>query len=293
MGLELIAEFKAHPRHAQAVAFAPGGGEVVTTGMDALAQIWSVPGFELMRTFGGHQQSVNCAALTPDGKTVISGSTDRTAIVWEWDSCEVIVRLTGHRNTLAGAAFSPSGNLAVTASYDGRIGFWDVNSESLDIVTSHPRNVTCVSFAPDGGSLASSGLGNVVKIWDVASREIVREIEAPGQAATGCRYMPGGELLCWTYEGHLLTLAAGSYDPMESRKMGESGPNSVAAVPGRGLLFCSIAGGVRLLDARTFETVAAAETRIKGMYGVASSPDGSMVAAVSADGRLRAWTISE
>ena len=291
MKLDLITEFKAHPRHAQAVAFAPCGDEVVTTGMDALAQVWSVSDFEKRRTFSGHEKSVNAAAISPDGKIVLTGSTDRTAIVWDWASGDQVVRLAGHRNTLAAATFSPTGDLAVTASYDGRIGFWTQGSESLDVVVSHPRNVTCVSFSRNGRELATSGIGNLVKIWDVESRAVVREIEAPGEAATGCLFMPGGELLCWTYEGHIVVLSPGSYETVSSGRMEGAEPNSVTMVSDSGLLICSVAGGVRLLDAETFETVAVAETGIKGMYGVAAAPDGSKVAAVSADGRLRVWRI--
>ena len=292
MELELIAEFKAHPRHAQAVAFSPDGDEVVTTGMDALAQVWSVPSFDLVRTFSGHDKSVNSAAIAPDGKRVMTGSTDRTAIVWDWESGDQLVRLAGHRNTLAASSFSPSGDLAVTASYDGRIGFWSDGADTLEIVVSHPRNVTCVSFSPDGGELATSGIGNVIKIWDVDSREVVREIEALGQAATGCLFMPGGQLLCWTYEGHLVVLSPEGYETVSSGQMEGGGPNSVATVASTGLLMCSVGGGVRLVDSDTLETVAAAKTGIKGMYGVASSADGSMVAAVSADGRLRVWSVT-
>ena len=292
MELELIAEFKAHPRHAQAVAFSPDGDEVVTTGMDALAQVWSVPSFELVRTFSGHDKSVNSAAIAPDGKRVMTGSTDRTAIVWDWESGDQIVRLSGHRNALAASTFSPSGDLAVTASYDGRIGFWSDGAETLEIVVSHPRNVTCVSFSPDGGELTTSGIGNVIKIWDVDSREVVREIEAPGQAATGCLFMPGGQLLYWAYEGHLVVLSPEGYETVSSGQMEGGGPNSVATVDSTGLLMCSVAGGVRLVDSDTLEMVAAAKTGIKGMYGVASSADGSMVAAVSADGRLRVWSVT-
>ena len=104
--------------------------------------------------------------------------------------------------------------------------------------------------------------------------------------------MPDGRLLCSTYEGQLVTLAADSYEAVASGEMQGGGPNSVAIVPHSGLLMCSVAGGVRLLDAETFEVVAEAKTGIKGMYGVASSPDGSTVAAVSADGKLRVWSIA-
>ena len=246
MELKLIAEFKAHPRHAQAVSFAPDGSEVVTTGMDALAKVWSVPEFELIRTLSGHDKSVNSAAISPDGELVLTGSTDRTAIVWDWRNAEQVVRLSGHRNTIAASTFSPSGETGVTASYDGRIGFWSRGSDSLDVVVSHPRNVTCVSFSPGGEVLATSGIGNIVKIWDVESRKVVREIEAPGQAATGCLFMPDGQLLCSTYEGELVLLDSDNYEGVGSGRMQSGGPNSVAIVPGTGLLMCSVAGGVRV-----------------------------------------------
>ena len=293
MELNLIAEFKAHPRHAQAVTFAPDGNELVTTGMDALAKVWSVPEFDLLRTFTGHDKSVNSAAISPDGTLVLTGSTDRTAIVWDWASGEEVVRLSGHRNTIAASSFDPSGETGVTASYDGRIGFWSKGSDSLDVIVSHPRNVTCVSFTPRGETLATSGIGNIVKIWDVESRQVVREIEAPGQAATGCLFMADGQLLCTTYEGELVLLGCDDFETASSGQMQSGGPNSVAAVRGTELLFCSVAGGVRVLDGKTFEVVAQEETGIKGMYGVASSPDGSKVAAVSADGRLRVWTLED
>ena len=293
MELKPIVEFKAHPRHAQAVSFSPDGNEVVTTGMDALAKVWSVPEFELIRTFTGHEKSVNSAAISPDGAQVLTGSTDRTAIVWDWASGEAIVRLSGHRNTIAASAFDPSGDIGVTASYDGRIGFWSKGSDSLDVIVSHPRNVTCVSFSPDGNTLATSGIGNIVKIWDVESREIVREIEAPGQAATGCLFMSDGQLVCSTYEGELVMLDSVEFETVSSGQMQDGGPNSVAVIPGTGLLFCSVAGGVRVLDVESFEVVAQDETKIKGMYGVASSPDGSKVAAVSADGKLRVWSLED
>ena len=125
MQLNQLAEFKAHPRHAQAVAFSNDGSELVTTGMDAVAQVWSVPEFECLRTMDSHDKSVNAVDLSPDGRLAITGSTDRKVMVWEWDSCEVLHTMGGYRNTVAAAAFSPAGDVAVTASYDGRIGFWD------------------------------------------------------------------------------------------------------------------------------------------------------------------------
>ena len=88
-------------------------------------------------------------------------------------------------------------------------------------------------------------------------------------------------------------LDSDNYGTVSSAQLAGGGPNSVAVVPGSGHLICSVAGGVRVLDAESLDVVAQAETGIKGMYGVAASPDGSKVAAVSADGRLRVWSLED
>ena len=88
MELNLISEFKAHPKHAQAVMFSHDGRELATTGMDALAQVWSVPDFGHLRSLHGHEKSVNAIALSPDGSTAVTGSTDRAVMVWDWKSGE-------------------------------------------------------------------------------------------------------------------------------------------------------------------------------------------------------------
>ena len=160
-------------------------------------------------------------------------------------------------------------------------------------MASHPRNVTSVSFSPDGGTLASSGLGNVVKIWDVGSREAVAEIAAPGEAATSCMFLPSGELCCFTYEGAIAVYSAGGYEPVA-----ESGgplpgarPFSAAVIPGAGALMRSVEGGVQVVSLDSMSVLAEVKTGIKGMYGVASSPDGGTVAAVGADGKCRVWEL--
>ena len=292
MNLNQIAEFRAHPRHAQAVAFSPDGDELITTGMDALAQVWSASDFGPRRTFAGHDKSVNAAAISPDGELLITGSTDRTAIVWNWKTGDEIARLAGHRNTIAAAKFSPDGSLALTASYDGRIGFWERDADALDLIRSHPRNVGSLTFSPDGRTLATAGLGNLIKLWDVEAREIIHEIEAPGKAATGCLFLSDGALFVWTYEGTIQTLSPDDCEPTQTTQLDAGGINSAAIVPNRPLIFCTQAGGVRLLDADTLDTAAAAQTRIKGMYGAAASPDGNALAAVSADGKCRVWAIT-
>ena len=291
MKLDLISEFKAHPRHAQSVMFSHDGRELATTGMDALAQVWSVPAFDHLRSLRGHEKSVNAIALSPDGATAVTGSTDRAVMVWDWKTGQPLRALTGHRNTVAAVTFSPNGDLAATSSYGGRVGLWKPGSDSLEVFRSHPRHVTSLGFSKDGDSLATAGIGNIVKIWDVSARELLTEIEAPGQAATSCLFLPDGRLCCMTYEGEVAIYSAGSYEPIASAFPQGSRMSSATPLPGSNSLFCSVEGGVVILDLDAMEISARCETGIKGMYGVACSPDGAMAAAASADGRCRVWEV--
>ena len=295
MNLTPITEFKAHPRHAQGVAFSPDGGEIVTTGMDAVARVWSASDFSLLRTLEAHEKSVNAIAISPDGETAVTASSDRTAIVWDYRRAEAIRTLTGFRNTLAAAKFSPDGRIAAVSSYDGRIGIWERESGAFRVFRSHPRHVTSLSFSPDGECLAASGIGNIIKIWNPrdGAREPTAEIEAsPQAAAVGCLFLADGGLLIHAYEGEIQTRAAADYAPLAAARTPDGATlNSAAQLGARPLIFCSLAGGVALIDLTDLSVAARAETGIKGMYGVCASPDAAQTAAVGADGKCRVWGI--
>ena len=291
MELRLISEFRAHPRHAQAVLFSHDGLELATTGMDALAQVWDATDFTHSRSFEGHEKSVNAIDLSPDGTIAITGSTDRTVMVWDWKTGEAIHRFSGHRNTVAAVAFSPNGEAAASSSYGGRVGIWEVGSDAPEVFRSHPRHVTSLSFSPDGGSLATAGLGNIVKIWDMGSREPLAEIQAPGQAATGCLFLPDGRLCCTTYEGDVAIYEGESYSLVASGAPQGIRVSSARPLRGSDGLICSVEGGIVALDLGAMEVSARYETGIKGMYGVSVSADGGRVAAASADGRCRVWEV--
>ena len=50
-------------------------------------------------------------------------------------------------------------------------------------------------------------------------------------------------------------------------------------------------GGVTVYSTEPYERIGAATTKVKGMYGVAFSPDGGLLAVASADGKTRVWRV--
>ena len=292
MPITQIAEFKAHPRHAQGAAFSPDGYEIATTGMDAVARVWAAGGgFGLARTLEAHQKSVNAIAISPDGEIAVTASSDRTAIVWDYPKGRALQTLTGFRNTLAAAKFSPDGRRAAVSSYDGRIGVWERDSGDFRVFRSHPRHVTSLSFSPDGAALAASGIGNLIRIWDPRTLELSAECESPEPAAAlGCLFLESGKLLVHAYEGGLKILdPSAGFAEIASAQSPRGSLNSAAQT--RAGVICTVAGGAVLLDAADLSATAEIETGIKGMYGVCASPDGERAAAVGADGKCRVWAV--
>jgi WD40 repeat protein len=152
---------------------------------------------------------VTALAFSPDGKTLAAGDMVKTRTVL-WDVADREPRLT--LDTAATAlAFSPDGRTLATGQfYDVRL--WDAapGQELAALNGPHRCLVKSVTFSPDGKSLASAagndfiveGTNGEIRVWDVAGRKVVTEIQLPdpvtvvawapdGKAvAAVCRYRP-------------------------------------------------------------------------------------------------------
>ena len=76
-------------------------------------------------------------------------------------------------------AFSPvDASLVASAGRDGIIKLWNINDTDVPLaILNHPAHYTFIAFSPDGKLLASSGNGEELILWDVASGNKVNSIE--------------------------------------------------------------------------------------------------------------------
>ena len=297
--MKLIADLRAHPRHATALLFSPDGHELVTTGMDALAQVWAVPTWEPLRTFLGHEKSVNGLAFSPDGAILVTGSTDRTLRLWDYATGQPIRTLTGHTNTVTAPRFSPDGRWIASPSYDATVRLWPASGEgAARVLKGHPKNVTSVAFTADSRTLASAGLGDDIFLWDVASGEQVRRLQGHRTAVMGLQVSPDGEhperghLWSLGYEGSLKVWSAATWTVERSLDLSAEKPLGFTLSSDGSRVAVAFQGAVGLLEASTFQRLATEKLGVKGVYCVVLSPDGSLLAAASADGHARVWDIT-
>ena len=168
----------------------------------------------------------------------------------------------------------------------------DYVQAQLATYSGHDGWVLGVAYAPDGSRLASASEDASIRIWDVATGELLTEFGAHGSWVRGVAYAPDGSRLAgacqdgavriWdvasgeqlAHLGHKRAVSAVVYTPDSSR-----------------LASASQDGTVRIWDVDAGELVAELAGHKRGVSAVAYTPDGSRLASASQDGTVRIWDV--
>jgi WD40 repeat protein len=160
-------------------------------------------------------------------------------------------------------AYNPNGRTIACGSSLGRIHIFNVtNGERIFELEKQDSAITSISFSPDGNTLATASSDKKIKFWNVANGNLIRTINL-------------------TIIGTLYSI---SYSP---------DGNMLAAATGTGTLV----GGIQVYNTGNGEFIFMPEDREngrrewddRGMYSVAFSNDGSMLAAGTARGTVILW----
>lgn len=280
---------EAHGRHAQAVAFSADGKWLVSAGMDAAIRLWQLPGITASGAFLGHLKSVNSLAFSLDGQRLASCSSDGTAKIWAFPEGRLLHTLVGQRLP----RWSPDGRLLTTLSKPGRVAHWDGETLApLSEITIADRRLFCFCFSPQDSELLVGGTGNIhrVRLHDGAA---LGTLTGHGVAVVGMAISPDRSWLASTgTEGDLKLWDTSSWQPIRSYRLHAGGTLQLAWFPASNRVAVACDQVIQLVPLRDTEPVERLEVRIKGLYGVATSPDGRWLANAAADGRLRIWEFS-
>ncbi len=142
-----------------------------------------------------HPNTVNSVAYNKDGTVLATGCGDgqiRLFDVAKGALTKAIVAHAGLPNQPAAiytVAFSPDGKSILSGSFDQSLKLWNVADGKLirefkaykekTFEKGHQEAVLCAAFSPDGTLIASGSLDRTIKIWNVATGNVDRELTNP------------------------------------------------------------------------------------------------------------------
>ena len=207
------------------------------------------------------------------------GEADLRAFEWFhlWHECQRALGTTTFHSDwpVYSLSFSQDGQFFATAGYSGQISLRTAKSmEPIwqfenDYRRKWPRvtTIVAIAFSPDGTLLATGGRDSTLRLWSVATGEILFEKEAPSLFVSSLAFSPDGKTLAAGREQH----EARSNDPTEIQLW------STATMVGQG----GDDVETTILDAN--------DEAIGRIHAVTFSLDGSYLAACSNSGRVHLW----
>uniref|UniRef100_A0A8C1YP11 ATG16 autophagy related 16-like 1 (S. cerevisiae) n=1 Tax=Cyprinus carpio TaxID=7962 RepID=A0A8C1YP11_CYPCA len=244
----------AHDGEVNAVRFSPGSRLLATGGMDRRVKLWEVVSgrCEPKGALTGSNAGITSIEFDSAGSYLLAASNDFASRIWTVDDLRLRHTLTGHSGKVLSARFLLDNTRIVSGSYDRTLKLWDLRSKVC--MKTVFAGSSCNDIVCTEQCVMSGHFDKKIRFWDIRSESIVRELELLGRVTS-------------------LDL---NHDRTE-------------------LLSCSRDDLVKIIDLRSIavrQTFNAQGFKCGSDFTrVTFSPDGSYVAAGSADGVLYIWNV--
>jgi WD40 repeat protein len=181
-------------------AFSSDGKLVLTTRghPQPMVQLWNTETGEIQHEFGWPAGWPMCATLSRDASRVVAGDQNGRVRLWEVKAGAQPRVFTGLAATVTAVALSPDGQRFASggSSFRPAVNLWDAASgQTLHTFELNAGSVTALEFSPSGDELLAAWEDGYLRIHDVATGELVREIVTPAAYLNDAKYSPNGEFI--------------------------------------------------------------------------------------------------
>ncbi|XP_050985208.1 protein Atg16l2 [Labeo rohita] len=248
-------------------------------------------------TLDAHELGINAVRFSTSSNLLATGGTDRVIKLWDIEAGTLQNRgtLDGSNEGITSIEFDPTGTRILAASYDKSALFWRLEDSVPKVtLTGHSRKVTAAKFKYSQRQVVTGSADRTVKIWDLQRAACIQTIEVLSFCS---------DVVCSEY------LIISSHYDRKIRFWDSRAGTCTQEVPLQGrvtsldlcpnhrqLLSCSRDDILQLVDLRKSndrvafraEGFKCGSDSTKAIF----SPDGSFLAAGSADGAVYIWNVN-
>jgi len=160
----------------------PDGKFCVTASKSLLLRQWDLMNGQQIKTWKAvHKAPIASMTFDTTSTLLATGSSDSTVKVWDIIKQYYTHNFKGSSGVVSLVRFHPNAKILqlFSASDDCKIRVWDLKkSRCIAVLESHFSVVTSLAFSHSGESMISSSRDNVLNVWDLSNKRIVRTIPA-------------------------------------------------------------------------------------------------------------------
>lgn len=183
-----------HEHNISCVVYTNDGEHLISCSRDKTIKIWDPKTGICRATLTGHSDWVRSLAVAPTGSLFASCSHDKTIKIWDSETKECIRTLHGHDNFVQGLAFSNGPADEVITSSEGKLLSKDVardmRAQLLADKGGDEKKTSC-----GGLFLASASRDKTIKLWNVATGDLVSSFDGHTNWVQSLLFQPLGKYL--------------------------------------------------------------------------------------------------
>lgn len=285
-----------HRSSVHSVAWSADGRSLVSGGDDDHVHIWRIKGPHVPVCWG-HEGIVWSARWQPHisrltteirKSKILSAGGDNTIKLWSEEG-DLLKSIPAHERGVHSADWSPDGLFFVSASADYTLKIWQADGTLVNTLRGHGDAVWQVKYSPLGDHIASVSSDHTLRLW-TAQGKLLRTWSDHTNTVCHVSFSPDGQYLISASEDKTLRLWHHKKGLVQTLDVYQSAQNnrdqSNREQNNRDQ-------NNRLESASKASAIEnALEGSSNGLWCVAFSPDGRLVASGGADGFIRLWRVT-
>lgn len=275
------------------VDFSPSGRHLVSAGWDGTVRIWDVATWRAVAVLDGRENAL-WARYSPDGERILScsqiGFPVRRLRLWRVDDLGTVATLEYQAAHAPGLYLRGADSVLLGVHAE----LWVVDAATLAVQEKRPMPapVWSLALSPDATRVACGMADGGLLVLDAATRRVVSSVAAHGAGILALAYSPDGSLLATGGDDEVIrfwsTASGAEVRVIPTRGARENLVLRFSA-DGRRLFAGSRRTSIGVRDVETGLEVARLHGHDAYVHGLATSPDGRILASASGDNTVRIW----